>query len=1080
MSRLFRFDVDPGTGVIETLAREGDQFETNYALPDEAGSLGDVILRYRHAADQEWLAASTLGSGIRVNSKGSTTTVESDGGGGPLRVVTRYLEVDGYLDWQIDVVNSGDLPVQLGDVALPFAFNTRYARDTETTYTRRVVRHDHVAGHGSFFSFTRPNGVGPFLVLTPANSHTAPEYFQRDFTREASGWEGPFTVWLHSLATGSEIDGDWRMPHTSRSLDPGETVTFAFRFDWAADHEGIRDVVARNGGVDAVVAPGMVVPQDLPARVALRSADPILTIEAEHPDTTTMTSRGDRGDYRLLDVEFRRTGENALVVHQAGGKRTRLEFFSTHPLEELIRSRAAFLARHQQYRGDRWYDGLFGNWDMRTASMTTPDEPHGLPPHCVGGSDDPTICKAPALAEKNRVYPIASEIAAIEYYVEHFLVGKLQRRQDEYPHPMGVYGSDNWYENRNAEGPENFTGGHGRERMWRTFDYTHLIQLYLAMHRIALDNPGLVAYTDADGYLDLAFRTAKAFYTVPYSIFMSGWDFRGYSDWAYKQGNFHEMKIPELIESLEHRGWPERAHEIRRHWGTKVKFMVYDHPYPFGSEMWFDSTAFESTHAVARYGLEHDVPADERGWFDKNAIAPGVGAWRSHPAVSASDFMGFAESQAIANMAARGVIEPAWYRLGSDIRQGGSSNYAMSYMTPLGGAALLDYAVRFADDPATPLRAGFAGQLACFALVHTGADYPWWADPGNAGALAWAFNPSKADRAWIGETIGRGVWPFDGENDSGLSGAMRGARTVLYDDPVLGLVAYGGIVEDSEGGFTVIPRDGVRQRVDIVALGVRLHIEIDRDHIRSVRFTPATPGLELTLDTETPHAHTVAVRVTGSHGADQIVSIAGGTTDAPLQLTPAALARPASRVVDPAGDGLNLVEHELLASTGSWAWEHGWFTPQDEGPFREAVAAEVGSAFTLRCDVFTGRSGDSGPIFRVNEDGGYAVQLSLARQTIMLADRRNDGSLHEVAAVPFDVELNSVYRIAIEAHGSLIRAFVDDLQRPLLTFADARDTPGSVGVRVDSAALVADPVTVPSGAVETMPGFANFQVSVPA
>ena len=36
----------------------------------------------------------------------------------------------------------------------------------------------------------------------------------------------------------------------------------------------------------------------------------------------------------------------------------------------------------------------------------------------------------------------------------------------------------------------------------------------------------------------------RLFFTVPYNIKMGErWDFRGWCDWAYKQGNFHELII---------------------------------------------------------------------------------------------------------------------------------------------------------------------------------------------------------------------------------------------------------------------------------------------------------------------------------------------------------------------------------------------------------------------------------------------------------------------------------------------------------------------------------------------------------
>lgn len=69
----------------------------------------------------------------------------------------------------------------------------------------------------------------------------------------------------------------------------------------------------------------------------------------------------------------------------------------------------------------------------------------------VGGSDDPSNSKPVYVSEKNVIYPDREEIASLEYYEENFVWGKLQRTDREYPYPYGIYGSENWYQNRSRE-----------------------------------------------------------------------------------------------------------------------------------------------------------------------------------------------------------------------------------------------------------------------------------------------------------------------------------------------------------------------------------------------------------------------------------------------------------------------------------------------------------------------------------------------------------------------------------------------------------------------------------------------------
>ncbi|MEZ4729608.1 MAG: DUF5695 domain-containing protein [Caldilineaceae bacterium] len=620
------------------------------------------------------------------------------------------------LQWRIHLRNRTAKPLEIGDLALPLLFHTDYARDAATTYQQRVIRHSYLAGHGSFIVVMRPNGVGPFLVMTPVGE-TKFEYFRRQ--PGAASWEGAFTAYIHSLATGGEeTRGNWRQPHTSVTLSPagesGDSIEYGFRFQWATDYDAVRDLLYKEGLLDIHVVPGMSVPQDLTAQIAVRTRHAITALQAEFPAETIIEYLGapapDRHHYRL---RFARLGENRITLCYGNGRRHYLEFFVTEALETLIQKRAAFITRNQQIRDPRqWYDGLFSLWDMQEQVLRNPDDPGGLHPYMVGGSDDPTLCKATYLALKNVHFPVAAEIEAVEYYLRNFVWGKLQRTATEEPHPYGIYGVDNWYVNRHSTTGYH-SGGNGQERMWRTFDYPHLILLYFAMYQVAVSYPDLVAYLDQAGYLERAYGTAQAFFVVPYNIRMDApFYFRGWCDWAYKQGNFHERVIPDLISALAQEGRPAEAAWLRGEWEKKVKYFVYDHPYPFGSEMFFDTTAFESTHSIARYSLENwlenRLEADEMLWQDKNS-----GDWYSHPVIRREDFTAFMEKAIAANIAGRGWLETSFYQLGSDIRQHGNSNYLLSYMTQLGGWAILDYAL-YCGRPGVlcPVRlCGLSGQL---------------------------------------------------------------------------------------------------------------------------------------------------------------------------------------------------------------------------------------------------------------------------------------------------------------------------------------------------------------------------------
>jgi len=897
---------DESAGVMR-LELPGDKFHTNYVVGKEehpefavADSrwFGDVVFRFRNGTGA-WEHASTARSrAVRKMQRSSSAGAQriefqyasdpriADGIRGFDFSEAYELHTDA-LVWSLTIRNRGAGTLEIGDLGLPLLFNTIYAKDPFVTYQQRVIRHSYIAGDSSFIFWTRANGEGPYLIMTPRDG-THLEYFEgtsagnkADASDPVFGprnaWEGLYTAYIHAAAEGGEIErqGSWRQPLTTKLLQPrgsaGDSVTYAFEFRWARDYSDVRNILYRAGLVTVTVAPGMVIPSDLSALLALHTKRSIHSIEAEFPDQTSIEALPSRiADTKLYRIRFKRLGENKLTVLYGEGRQTILEYDSVEPLETLIQKRARFLVDHQQVKDpSKWYDGVFSLWDMRAHALRTPDDAGGLDAYMVGGSDDPDLCKAPYIAAKNISFPDDREIEAVEYYIKHFVWGKLQRTGDESPFPYGIYGSPGWQTNRNSSVGLD-SGGNGQEHLWRTFDYTHLIQLYYEMYRIAKLYPERVHYLNADGYLDRALQTARAYFRVPYSIKMGEpWDFRGWTDWAYKQGNFHEVFIPDLIDSLDEEGRKADADELRTEWNKKVMYFIYDAPYPFGSEMWFDTTAFESTHAIAKYAMEHPLHPDHGLWTDKNS-----GKVYEHEKVSQLDVAVFEAREIGGNIAARGWLETNYYQLGSDIRQFGNSEYLLSYMTQMGGWSILDHGLYFSrgQDGDDSLRLGYASYLAGWALVNSGNAENhygfWYGARENDGAAGWGFNPAKYGSTWIpGDRMEvRGVWPYDGEIDSGFSGALRSASTVVTDDPIFGLIAYGGEVKKEGDGVEVECHDGLRQRLHLMNLAQPVHIELDRDGFstgRPVEVRTDGGRIEITVESRSVPKHTANLSING-------------------------------------------------------------------------------------------------------------------------------------------------------------------------------------------------------------------------
>ena len=749
-----------------------------------------------------------------------------------LQVAQTFTLGESALDWTVALRNAGTRPVEIGDLAVPLAFAERTGARGDI-YTKKLLRHAYVGGHGSFVYWQRSNGVGPYLVMTPGPG-TKFEYFDSSGGLGAGGF-GAFTPYVHAkVARAAAVagGGNWRLPVTGVTIPTGGTVTYTFRFRWAKDFAGVRAVLYDEGKFDTAVVPGMVVPLDLPAMVSLRSKQTVTAVEAEHPATT----RIERLPQSVYRVSFSRLGENMLRVKYGSGEWTSLEFFVTEPLETVIKKRASFLVTHHQHTDpSKWYVGTYSDWDQKNEVLRSPEDRDGLSAWLTDANDDAGNARPAFIASKNVFFPEQKEIESLELYISKYLWGGMQMTELE-TYPYAIYGIPNFKANRASADP----GRNGRAHVWRIYDYPHIVMLYYRMYHIAKFYPAMVQHLDAPTYLERAYRTAVAYWTVPMAV--EKWS-------ADAVGTMNEAFIPELIDTLEREGKQDWAHTLRGFWEGKVERFVMKTPNLYGSEFAFDSTGFESTGAFAHYAMTRDTPA-----------------FRARvPEEASRRFMDF---QLLLNLTVRGWIEPTYYQLGTDYR--GNMTYLLSYMSQLGGWAILDYALHFAADPTDYLRLGYASALSSWALVNSGTEGSgygyWFPSKNNDGAAGGGFMPEATGRAWIGKEVRRGAWHYSAEQDVGYAGALRTHATIVTRDPVFGEFAYGGILTRNGDAIEVIPRDGLRNRFHVVRDRQRLHLELDHDGFareQPVLIADGLDRIQFVVENRTGGAHETGLWVAG-------------------------------------------------------------------------------------------------------------------------------------------------------------------------------------------------------------------------
>ncbi len=847
---------------ISGLASTRDPFG---ALVIPKGSRPALSLHCR-VGEGPWTEIRTRGRKWSAAPADGMVTYSNAGSGEPAEVTETFRTDGAVLDWTIEMESAGDAPVEIGDLGLAIPVAGPRGEDPIQIFEHGFLRHQFVSGHGSFLYFVRASGAPPFLLVT-VHAGTKLEY-----TAPAGG-RGAAQVFVHSSRTGGgETGGTWRQEHTSLKLapkgKPGSRASYGLRLQFADGYDDMRERLYREGLFDVRVVPGMTVPDNLTARFSLHTKAEIESIQAEFPGQTAIRKLGEpRPDHHLYEVAFRKLGENMLTIRHDGGRRTFLEFFVTEPLETLIKKRAAFIVEKQQVKNpEKWWNGVYGPYDMKAKVTRTIEDPDIFVGRMVYvlTCDDPGLSKAPFIASKNVTYPNQREIESIEYYLEHFVWGGMQRTDDERPYPYGVYGTPEWYTNRDPARRAAHTDRNlDKEHVWRSYDYPHVVMLYFHMYQIAKMYPEMSRYLDAAGYLQRAWETARAFYIYPYEIFPSYYE-------TYKWGLYNELVVLDLIEALEAEGFPAQAQWLRGEWEKKTKYFVYDDRYPFRSEYAFDRTAFESSYALAKYGATHDMKPDENLWYDLKHKK-----WYSHPFVRREDSRAFMDRQLAAGLAVRGWLEPSYYQLGADP--------SMSYMAAMGGWGILDYGLNFAPSPYDWLQLGYASYLSSWALMNTGraeTNYGFWfPGPENDGAAGWQFMSWKVGSAWMGSSwpggvnVPRGPWHYDGEIDLGYGGALRMAATILTRDPLFGWFAYGGELAENDGMFSIHPRDGLRRRFHVVIPDHhlpftestrRLKLELERDGFAAdgvIEVSRTIDRVTFTVENRTGDEHPTGVRL---------------------------------------------------------------------------------------------------------------------------------------------------------------------------------------------------------------------------
>ncbi len=717
---------------------------------------------------------------------------------------------------KIQVQNTGAQETCIEDLAIYFPAYSDFSWGCDAA--SRVIGHHWIAGNNSHLIFQRCDGLGPILAVLP-QKNTALEY-QEQFSQA----KGSAAVYVHSTAARRPAMEAGARPHLPASravLKPGETASYHFCFVWALTPEDLRTQIMRHGLMDVQVLPGMTCPAGETVYLALRGGWKEWRLEL--PEGCGAVREMPCAEGRIAALKFSRIGENTVWLRSADGKQCDLEFFITQPPDIMIDKRARFIARHQHRDESKWYDGLLAEWNNETALMLGPDQYDRIKGWRIYevSCDDPGLSKPAFLSSKLAERPVAEEVAALDRYVERFVWGGLQCTEDE-PYPYAIYGIPDWKQLRESEDP----GVRGREHIWRIYDYPHIALMYYQMFRIASQHPEMPLSQTAETYLRRAARTLIAMYTVPLEL----------DDWsAFGTGLYNELVTEEILSALRERGEDADFRRLERLWNRKAFRFAEKNADVFGSEYPFDTTGFESTHALAIRAKKLANPGPDRKEGD----------------VSPRKAEAFMENQIRCNISCRGGMEMAYWLYGSDYR-GDNQHYTLSYMSQMGGWAILDYALYFAQDPFSYLRLGYGSLMSSWALLNAGPKEQnfGWRFPGEEhdGAASGGFEPLYLGETWLQQPHHGGAWYYSCEIDLGFCGYLRGAAAIWMDDPLFGEVCLGGRMEKTGDQLIITPTDGVERRMHFIEGELRVHILCSLGRIGKVVRNRKTGTVTVSLD----------------------------------------------------------------------------------------------------------------------------------------------------------------------------------------------------------------------------------------
>jgi len=783
--------------------------------PDRYHHLGDLILRLRVDASGPWRKFDTAdarkpiqtlpGIGPTLAAADLSPTLPSDT---PLQITRSWIFENGHLVLRFELRNKTAKPVQLGALGIPVVFNNMITgRSLKEAHEKCSFADPYIGQDAGYLQVTRLSGAGPALVVVPDGA-TPFEGYQplTEPTRPSQTFEGVFAWMAHTRAFAED---EWRdatpwNPPTSTTLLPGATRNYGLKFLLADTIRNIETTLAQNDRPVAIGIPGYVLPMDIDGRLFINYKRKIKEIAVE-PAGALEIQKEHAKQWQAFRVRGKTWGRARLALTYNDGGTQSISYYVTKASTQAVADFGNFLFTRQ------WFDDPNDPFHRSPSVMSYDREANRIVTQdsrvwIAGLGDEGGSGSWLAAAMKEFGQPRQEEVAKFEQFIDRVLWGRLQ--YSEGPNRYGVRKSLFYYAPQ--ELPEykyepslNWTTWTSwkkadAESIGRGYNYPHVIAAYWSMYRLARNHPGLVSNHSWEWYLDQAYETAR---------FMFGRQANGRRRVGYVELGLMEGDIiVALLDDLKREAWQAKAQVVEDLMRERTDRWKQD-PYPFGSEMAWDSTGQEEVYAWCKY-FGHDDKA----------------------LVSLNSIIGYMPT--LPHWGYNGNARRYWdFLYGGKIRR--IERQLHHYGSGLNAIPVLAHYREHPDDEYL-LRIGFGGMMGALSNID------------QEGFASAAFHSFPSTLAWD---------PYSGDYGPNFFGHAFNVATYVVNHPEFGWQSFGGNVRVSGNWVNVEPRDSFRKRVYIAPLG--LWLTLDAGTFESVAINTKSQLVRVTLsraDAFTPSA----------------------------------------------------------------------------------------------------------------------------------------------------------------------------------------------------------------------------------